>query len=112
MYPDYFKEEFGLDTIENEHGFIMYELAGEECYLAHMFVRPESRKTFAGKKLFTLLTKVAKNNNCKFISTWVSTGPARIEKSTKLLRCHTALGFNIHGVKGNDVLLAYPLEGK
>ena len=106
LFLDYFFEEYGRETIVNEHGFISYSFHGtDECLIGEIYIRPESRKSLEVKKLFSQVEGIAKSKGYKYITGIVAIGEDRAEKSTKILRTYFAYGFKLYGSANGHALV-------
>lgn len=71
LFADYIKEREGLDTIENEHGFLSFRIINDVCYVRDLFVtKPERGRGYA-RVLYGQLLRVARDSQCKKISCFV-----------------------------------------
>jgi hypothetical protein len=68
LYAKYISQRAGYEILENEHGFVIYKINGEECFIVDMFVDNDKRGTGACKNLINSLVEIAKEKSCKFIS--------------------------------------------
>lgn len=98
LFHKYFLEEYGRETISNEHGFICYFLnpACDECLVTDFFIKEDSRKSMEAKKLFSQVRDLAKEKGYRYITGIVAVSPERSEKATKIMRCYFALGFKMY----------------
>lgn len=67
-YYQYVKDRLGADILEDDTGFIVYTLAGDECFIQDMAVRKGVAGMGYGKTLIADLEELAKKAGCKFIS--------------------------------------------
>lgn len=67
-YYQYVKDRLGADILEDETGFIVYSIAGQECFIQEMAVRKNAAGMGYGKALIAELEEIAKKADCKFIS--------------------------------------------
>lgn len=68
LFAKYLSEREGKQIIEDERGFIVYKIVGEECYLAEGFVSEEARGSSAASDLFRHLLAAAQAEGCKAIT--------------------------------------------
>lgn len=61
-YADYIKEREGLETYENEYGFVTYTFLPEigAVYLAEIYVVPQKRNTSVAYRLYQRVCSLAK----------------------------------------------------
>jgi len=90
LAADYRKEREGIETIENEHGFITYKLFPEECYVIDIYVRPEDRRTRIGSMMADSVVKIAKEKGCKILTGSIDT---RLISCTQSAKALLAYGF-------------------
>lgn len=64
MLSDYYKEKAGAFTIENENGFLIYQIVKTECYIQEFYIVPEKRITGAAKYFLDETYKRAKEAGC------------------------------------------------
>lgn len=107
MFHDYFQTEYGREVIQNEFGFITYYLNPDniECLVADLYTKPEFRKTFEAKKLFTQVVNIAKEKGYSFVTANIACKKGDPNKATKLAKCYLSLGFKIAGANYDNVLL-------
>lgn len=101
LIAKYLKEREDKRIIEDERGFIIYKIQGEECFIAEAFVDESARGTSAGMDLIRHLCAEAKAEGCKAISgtVWVNANG-----SMRALRAGLKMGFKIVAAN-NDALL-------
>lgn len=108
MYFDYIKEREDSCTLANQHGFVIYEIDGDECYISDLYVRPESRRSGKAFELMKQVLDRATESKCKYILGAVNitslTAPktmmAMLRMGAKMLKCDD-----------NLIYLIFPLEG-
>lgn len=101
LYAKYISQRAGHEILENEHGFVIYKINGEECFIVDMFVDNEMRKKYYGSDFINELVEIGKSKNCKFITANIHLWDANYQVT---LISSFKNGFNI--VKAsNDVLL-------
>lgn len=90
---EYFKEKDQKETVETDKGFMIYKILGEECYIEHVYVKPEYRKTGEAKFLLSVIEARAKKAGCKFLS-----GSVRPSANNPTVgsMAMIAVGFKIH----------------
>lgn len=62
LYAKYIEDRLNAKVLEDDLGFIIYKIAGEECFIIDM------KAGGNGRQLVDQLSQIAKNKNCKFIS--------------------------------------------
>lgn len=67
MYPEYLREREGIDALETPHGFSLYKIQGDECYLQDIYVVPEKRKSHVATQMADAVTEIAKAKGCKWL---------------------------------------------
>jgi len=106
MYFDYLKEREGKEHFETERGFMVYKLAGEECHLAEIYLKPEHRASGEFESMIVGLASMARSNGCKVIS-------ANVDLSDKGASRNVAaglkVGFRIINAHNNIILLVKEL---
>lgn len=112
MYRDYNEEEYGRRTYVNEYGFCSYTVSGSELFIADFYCKPEYRKTYEAKKLFSEIVNIANSAGCEFISANVFVEPVKSDKATRLLRTYFAMGFKAFRCREEFLTLAYDLKAK
>jgi len=70
-YSLYAKERMGEEIIEDDKGFVTYEIIGQALWIRDMFVRKEHRGSKTGKTYYNQLVEVAKEHGCKELKTHV-----------------------------------------
>jgi GNAT superfamily N-acetyltransferase len=90
LYAKYIKERQGREILENEDGFIIYEVIGKECFIADMFVVKDVRNLGVGADLIKKL--ILKNTDCEIITAtiWLWDKGAK-----NTLRAAMAVGFEL-----------------
>lgn len=68
LYAKYISQRAGYEILENEHGFVIYKINGEECFIVDMFVDTNSRKKYYASEFTNELVKIAKSKGCKLIT--------------------------------------------
>jgi len=106
MYTDYFKETSNAETIENENGFMVYQIFEDECFIKEYYVIPEKRKSSVHIKFFDELAKIAKERGCKYFACSVST---KIKDPETPLIFNLKNGFKIHSIENQRILLTREL---
>lgn len=68
LYYQYVKDRLNAEILEDDTGFIVYTIVGEECFIQEMAVRKGVCGMGYGKNLIADLEEIAKKAECKFIS--------------------------------------------
>lgn len=92
MFFDYLKELEGTDAIANESGFITYRIAGDECYVSHLYISPQSRNNKRAKALFNSLKRECKEKDVAIMSCNVFKKDSGNERNIAIYEAH---GFKI-----------------
>ena len=106
LYGDYIKAREGREIIEDEDGFATYKIFGEECYIADVYVRPESRKNLKSWKYIDQIREIAREKGCKCLTTTVV--PV-LEGSTFSTMAILQYGFRLHSSKENMIIFVKEL---
>lgn len=107
LYADYTKEIHGRHVLEKPHGFVVYEIAGDQCYIADIFVKKEHRKTCLGTIMAKEVEKIAKDAGCKKLLGSVI--PTTIG-STISLKALLGYGFRLQSAKENFIWFEKDIE--
>lgn len=108
LYAKYIKERLGQEIIENESGFIIYKLNGNECFIAEMFVDQGIRKSGLGKSLLNELKVLALDNECEYIAAHVH----QFDKNAHhTLSAAFKCGFKIHSAQNNVITIILNING-
>ena len=101
MYFDYLAERNGFEHVELPHGFIVYEISGEDCFIHDLYVKPEWRSSYLGTTLADKVQKIAKQKGCKRIwgNVVISTNGANVA-----LMAHLKWGLKLHSTKGDCII--------
>ena len=77
MYADYLKEIGIKNMYHNDKGFAIYGIAGQDCYLEELYVKPECRGTSTATELADAVVQIAKDNGCtRLLGSVMPTYPA------------------------------------
>lgn len=68
LFGQYLKEREGVDLIETEHGFIIYSINKQECYVRDVYIHPEFRKKRSAFELVNLAVFEAKKAGCTILT--------------------------------------------
>lgn len=76
LYVQYVEEREGAEFVEHEHGFAVYKLQSDHCYLQDIFVEPEYRQSGLGVELMNKVIAVAKGHgHTKLVGSVVPSTP-------------------------------------
>jgi GNAT superfamily N-acetyltransferase len=108
LFAKYLKEKDGIETLENEFGFIGYKITGEECYITQMFTEPSVRGSGKGRELLSALEHLSKSAGCKFIATniWYADAGASNTMGASL-----KAGFKLRFGDARGILITKEIEG-
>lgn len=67
-YFRYIKNRQNAELIEDENGFVIYKIRGNECFLIDIEIDAEKREQGCARKMIEKLESAAKANGCNFIS--------------------------------------------
>lgn len=98
MYLDYVKEREGFETLETEHGFAIFKIKGEECYIKEIYVKKEFRKEKRASSMADKIAAEAKAEGCKILSGSVSLECGDPTASIQVL---LAYGFKVYQFHSN-----------
>lgn len=100
-FASYFKERENVETLESEHGFAIYSIRGEECYIRDIYVTPEARKTGAASRMANQITEIAKEKGCKYATGTVC---PTANNSTDSLKVLLSYGMKLHRAEPNLII--------
>lgn len=106
MYPAYLKEREGLETLETTHGFALYKIQGNECYIQDIYVVPEKRKSHIATQMADAVAEIAKSKGCKWLVGSVS--PAANNSHASLLVL-ISYGMKLHKADKDIIFFAKEL---
>ena len=105
LYSQYISECFGRHVIEDEKGFVAYDIKDDTCCIIDIFIIKEARRTGAFYKLCKQVHDIAKNHGCKKI-----VGFIHLENKTSHLSLKAQLSLGMKIVEANrDVTPESPL---
>lgn len=107
LYAKYIKERCGREVFENEHGFITYQIKGEECFLADMCIEPSKRGSRIFKDMIDHLTRIAKGSGCKVVTATIYMADAGKEHS---ISSALKVGFKILRAENGVILLGKEVQ--
>lgn len=108
LFKTYLKTQNDADIVEDESGFIIYRIAGEECYISELFVDDKAKGTGKCKELINVLSDIARFEKCTFLS-----GKIHLVHSGANHAVSVALhlGFKIIKAEQNTIIITKQLEG-
>lgn len=68
LYSDYLAETGQRGIVESDSGFATYQIAGVECYIVDIYIKPEHRKSGQASNLANQITEIAKAQGCKYLT--------------------------------------------
>lgn len=89
MIVDYLKEKQGVDIYSTEDGFLIYQKIKDDAqaiHINHVYVKPEKRKTRAGKQIPMMedfINTYCKDNNINFLTGTTDLSQSNPEMSIK-----------------------------
>lgn len=102
-YARYIKEKAGHELIENDFGFITYEV-GKDCVHIHdLWVDPDFRDKGYGSNLVGEVVKQGKMNGCSYLSACVQLNTNNL---TDTLKAQLHYGFLVVGGNEKEIKLA------
>ena len=102
-YSRYIREKAGHELIENDFGFITYEL-GRECVHIHdLWVDPDFRVKGHGSDLVGMVIEQGRINGCKYLTACLQLSANNV---TETLKAQLHYGFLIVGANENEIKLA------
>lgn len=106
MIAEYFKESQRYETLEEPNkGFIMFSKAGDELHLAHLYIRPDFRRSGLGQDLTQRACTIGKEMGCKYAACMVTLDKDP-KVASRLVRIYIENGFEIWEVNtGFNVVL-------
>jgi ribosomal protein S18 acetylase RimI-like enzyme len=82
-YSQYLKEREGLETLETLHGFALYKIQQDECYIQDIYVLPDKRRSGVASQMADAVAERAKSKGCRWLVGSVS--PAANNAHTSLM---------------------------
>lgn len=101
MLAQYIKEREDFDVIENDYGFAIYKISGDECYIKDIYVQKQFRQLDIASKLADQISQIAIKNSCKYLTGTVCPSANNSTVSLKVL-----LGYKmkLHSAKENLII--------
>lgn len=66
-YKEYLAERESKSCFETPHGFAIYQIQGDECYLKDIYVQPEHRKHGYASRIADQISEIAKGRGCRWL---------------------------------------------
>ena len=101
LFGDYLRERTTIEIIEKDYGFITYSFAGEECYIRDLYIDPNHRFAGMAASLADLVTVIAKQRGCKYLTGTVCPDAKNGNDSLKVLM---AYGMKLHSSTNNLII--------
>lgn len=98
IFLDYLKEVEEFEILNHETAFVAYRVVGEECYIGHMFVRPEYRGSKVAIQLVEKMRGICEKKGATFFSAMVDTS---YPGATFRLQSFIHFGFKTIGVEAS-----------
>jgi len=101
MFKAYLNEVHdGKSLISTDYGFATYWIRGEECYIEDIYTKPKYRQEKYASQLADLITQIAKDHNCKYLTGSVA---PTANNSTKSLEVLLGYGFQLWLSENNAI---------
>lgn len=101
-YARYIKEKAGHELIENDFGFITYEVGKDFVHIHDLWVDPDFRDKGYGSNLVAEVIKKGKMNDCKYLTACVQLNANNL---TDTLKAQLHYGFLVVGANENEIKL-------
>ena len=101
LFYKYMKELLNAEVLEKEHGFAIYTINGEECFIEHIYVDPRCRESQYASKLADEVCESAKPN-ATYLTGIVDQDSETKEKSIAVLE-----GYGMHYVRENEEFIYF-----
>jgi len=102
-YARYIKEKAGHELIENDFGFITYEVSDNCVHIHDLWIDSDYRDKGHGSNLVGMVIEQGKINGCKYLSSCVQINTNNV---TETLKAQLHYGFLIVGANENEIKLA------
>lgn len=107
MFADYKFEREGKILLETEHGFAIYMIQANTCYLEDIYIAPDFRKQGHGAKLADMVCAAAKGLGCK---TLLGSVVPSAKGSTESLKAFLAYGMRLQSSRDNFIWLEKEIQ--
>jgi Acetyltransferase (GNAT) family len=101
LFSFYLEEREGIKTIEEESGFITYQIINDAIWIKHLYIAPSMRRLQYGSDMANQIAFIGRENKCKVMRCTVS--PIALNASDSLAAI-LAYGFK---VKASDTQFIY-----
>lgn len=112
MYRAYFKEEEKLDVLQEDYGFITYQLVGPECLVSDVFVKPNKRGHGKSLALLKKVEEIAVAAKCAHLTGYCSFEPGEFDKYTLKIQLMIEAGFKIARILENKIIMFKKIKGE
>ncbi len=100
MMFEYLKERLGVETLQDQSGFVCFKIESEECFIQELYVRPEMRRIGAASLLIKDVCRLAKERGCKIVSCSVN---AQANGATEAMKVVLSCGGTLALVSGQNI---------
>lgn len=107
LYSQYIEECFGRYVIEDEKGFVAYDIREDTCCIIDIFIIKEARRTGAFYKLCKQVHDIARNHGCKKIVGFIH---LESKMSHASLKAQLSLGMRVVEADRGILRLEFSLE--
>lgn len=66
-YKEYTKEIHGRHVLENEYGFVVYEITDDKCYIADIYVAHGHRRSGRAHQFAREVEVIARERCCRYL---------------------------------------------
>jgi GNAT superfamily N-acetyltransferase len=101
LYGDYIKEREGKKIIEEDYGFVTYQIFGDQVYIEDMFIEKQCRRSGLAFQLADDVREKAKEHGCKKMLTSVVPSANGSTESVKVI---LAYGFRLMSAQDNFIM--------
>lgn len=105
-FANYLKEREGVDLIETDQGFAIYNISRDECYIRDIYVFPEFRKQGVASSIADLVCVKARLAGCKILTGSVCPTTKGSTTSLDVLRGY---GMKLHACSNNLIMFSKEL---
>lgn len=106
LFKQYVTELTAQNVLENDIGFIRYEIKGLECFIHDVFIIPKFRESGYCYDMADEVSKIAKSSGCQvLIGSVIPTNT----NSTKSLKVLLGYGMKLHSAQNNFIMLSKEL---
>jgi GNAT superfamily N-acetyltransferase len=100
MWFEYLSERLGYSVIEKQHGFIVYQIVGDDCFIHDLYVKPDYRRINLGSELADEVQRLAKESGCKRIWGQIVVGSGG---DSEAMIAHLKWGLRLDSVRDNSI---------